>query len=83
MAQPGSGGTAHLTAPDFPLFAALPGARAVFAPRLLVAFGEQRERYASADERQQYAGIAPVTNAAARKPGSIGVGSVPSSCAKR
>src|SRR5262245_2072503 len=31
--------------PDFPLFATLPGAGAVFAPRLLVAFGEQRERY--------------------------------------
>jgi transposase len=30
--------------PDFPLFAALPGAGAVLAPRLLVAFGEQRER---------------------------------------
>jgi transposase len=43
------------------LFEALPGAGAVFAPRLLVAFGEQRERYASADELQKYAGIAPVT----------------------
>ena len=47
--------------PDFPLVAALPGAGAVFAPRLLVAFGEQRERYTSADELQKYAGIAPVT----------------------
>jgi transposase len=47
--------------PDFPLFAALPGAGAVFAPRLLVAFGEQRNRYTSADELQKYAGIAPVT----------------------
>jgi hypothetical protein len=47
--------------PDFPLFAALPGAGAVFAPRLLVAFGEPRDRYASADELQKYAGIAPVT----------------------
>jgi transposase len=47
--------------PDFPLFAALPGAGAVFAPRLLVAFGEQRERYASAEELQKYAGMAPVT----------------------
>jgi transposase len=47
--------------PDFPLFDALPGAGAVFAPRLLVAFGEQRERYSSADELQKYAGIAPVT----------------------
>ncbi len=47
--------------PDFPLFDALPGAGAVFAPRLLVAFGEQRDRYASAAELQKYAGIAPVT----------------------
>src|SRR5262249_36300385 len=36
--------------PDFPLCAAFPGAGAVFAPRLLVAFGEQRERYAPAEE---------------------------------
>ena len=32
--------------PDFPLFQARPGAGPVFASRLLVAFGEQRERYA-------------------------------------
>jgi transposase len=53
--------------PDFPLFNALPGAGAVFAPRLLVAFGEQRDRYASADELQQYAGIAPVTERSGNK----------------
>ena len=47
--------------PDFPLFQALPGAGPVFAPRLLVAFGEHRERYTSAAELQKYAGIAPVT----------------------
>jgi transposase len=47
--------------PDFALFQALPGAGPVFAPRLLVAFGEQRERYAAAAELQNYAGIAPVT----------------------
>jgi Transposase IS116/IS110/IS902 family len=41
---------AHL---DLPLFDALPGAGAVFAPRLLVAFGEQRERYTSAVELQK------------------------------
>ena len=35
----------------------------MLAPRLLVAFGEQRERYGSAAEMQQYAGIAPVTGA--------------------
>jgi hypothetical protein len=53
--------------PDCPLFASLPGAGAVFAPRLLVAFGEQRERYASADELQRYAGIAPVTERSGNK----------------
>lgn len=53
--------------PDFPLFDALPGAGAVFAPRLLVAFGEQRERDASAGELQKYAGIAPVTERSGKK----------------
>jgi Transposase IS116/IS110/IS902 family len=53
--------------PDFPLFDALPGAGAVFAPRLLVAFGEQRERYASAEALQKYAGIAPVTERRGKK----------------
>jgi transposase len=53
--------------PDFPLFQALPGAGPVFAPRLLVAFGEQRERYASAAELQQFAGIAPVTERSGKK----------------
>jgi hypothetical protein len=47
--------------PDCPLFDALPGAGAVFAPRLLVAFGEQRARFPSAAELQKDAGIAPVT----------------------
>jgi transposase len=53
--------------PDFPLFNSLPGAGAVLAPRLLAAFGEQRERYTSADELQQYAGIAPVTERSGHK----------------
>src|SRR6266566_3213108 len=53
--------------PDFPLFQALPGAGPVFAPRLLVAFGEQRDRYASAAELQRYAGIAPVTERSGKK----------------
>jgi transposase len=53
--------------PDFPLFQTLPGAGPVFAPRLLVAFGEQRDRYASAAELQKYAGIAPVTERSGRK----------------
>jgi transposase len=49
------------TLPDYPLFSALPGAGAVLAPRLLAAFGEQRERYQNAAELQKYAGVAPVT----------------------
>src|SRR4029434_4831102 len=53
--------------PDFPLLQALPGAGPVFAPRLLVAFGEQRERYATAAELQKYAGIAPVTERSGKK----------------
>jgi len=47
--------------PDYGLFNGLPGAAATLAPRLLVAFGEQRERYSKAAELQKYAGIAPVT----------------------
>jgi transposase len=49
------------TLPDYNLFRSLPGAAQTLAPRLMVAFGEQRERYASAAEIQMYAGIAPVT----------------------
>ena len=47
--------------PDYALFDALPGAGPSLAPRLLVAFGEQRDRFNSAAELQRYAGIAPVT----------------------
>jgi transposase len=53
--------------PDFPLFQALPGAGPVFASRLLVAFGEQRERYTTAAALQKYAGIAPVTERSGTK----------------
>jgi transposase len=46
---------------DHDLFASLPGAGAVFAPRLLAAFGTDRDRFATAREVQQFSGIAPVT----------------------
>jgi len=46
--------------PDAALWESFPGAGQVFAPRLLAAFGSQRERYASAGEVQTYTGIAPV-----------------------
>ena len=52
---------------DFALFEALPGAGPVLAPRLLVAFGEQRERYGSAAEVQTYSGIAPVLERSGKK----------------
>jgi hypothetical protein len=38
--------------PAFPFFDTLPGAGAVVAPRLLVAFGARRDRYASAEDRR-------------------------------
>jgi transposase len=53
--------------PDFALFQALPGAGPVFASRLFVAFGEQRQRYPSATALQKYAGIAPVTERSGKK----------------
>jgi transposase len=53
--------------PDYGLFSALPGAGPSLAPRLLVAFGEQRERFANAAEVQKYAGIAPVTERSGQK----------------
>jgi transposase len=45
---------------DFFLFQKLPGAGTSLAPRLLVAFGEQRDRFANAAELQKYSGVAPV-----------------------
>jgi hypothetical protein len=39
----------------------------VFAPRLLVAFGEPRARFTSAEELPKYAGIAPVTERRGKK----------------
>ena len=47
--------------PDFRLFANLPGAGKVFSSRLLAAFGEQRDRFATAAALQMLTGIAPVT----------------------
>lgn len=47
--------------PDAYIFDSLPAAGPVFAPRLLAAFGSNRERYSSAESVQKYGGIAPVT----------------------
>jgi transposase len=46
---------------DAPIFQNLPGAGPVMAPRLLSAFGTDRERITSAGEMQILSGIAPVT----------------------
>jgi transposase len=46
--------------PDRAIFASLPCAGQAMLPRLLAAFGTQRERFPSAHHVQCYAGIAPV-----------------------
>jgi transposase len=53
--------------PDFPLFDALPGAGPSLAPRLLVAFGEDRSRFQNAADLQKYSGVAPVTERSGKK----------------
>ena len=53
--------------PDFALFQSLPGAGKVLVPRLIAAFGTQRDRYQRAAEIQQYSGIAPVTEASGQQ----------------
>lgn len=45
---------------DKAIFDSFPGAGPQLAPRLLVAFGCNRDRYKNAGEMQKYAGIAPV-----------------------
>src|SRR5499425_3603996 len=58
---------AAATHPDFFIFDSFPGAGAVMAPRLLAAFGSQRERYSNAGEVQTYTGIAPVIERSGNK----------------
>lgn len=47
--------------PDREIFAKLPGAGPVLAPRLLASLGTQRERYPSSSSLQCFSGVAPVT----------------------
>ncbi len=49
------------THPDAEIFSSLPGAGAVLAPRLIAAFGSDRNRFKTSEEVQNYSGIAPVT----------------------
>ncbi len=53
--------------PDYDIFQQLPGAGAALAPRLLAAFGENRDRFPSAASMQKYAGVAPVTERSGQK----------------
>jgi transposase len=53
--------------PEAEFFASLPGAGPHLAPRLLVAFGEDRTRYTQAQDLLRYTGIAPVTESSGNK----------------
>lgn len=45
---------------DAKIFESLPGAGAALAPRLLVAFGEDRQRFGSLQGAEQHFGVAPI-----------------------
>ena len=53
--------------PDYVIFSSLPGAGPAMVPRLIAAFGTQRDRYATASALQCYAGIAPVTESSGKQ----------------
>ena len=53
--------------PDYLIFSSLPGAGPVMVPRLIAAFGTQRDRYDSASAMQCYTGIAPVTESSGKQ----------------
>lgn len=52
--------------PDQTLFDGLPGGGKALGPRLAAAFGTDRDRYQSAEEIQQFSGIAPVTESSGK-----------------
>lgn len=51
---------------DYDLFSSLPGAGEKLTPRLIVAFGSQRDKYESSDAMARYVGVAPVTVASGK-----------------
>jgi transposase len=53
--------------PDHDIFSSFPGAGAVLAPRLLAAWGTDRQRFARAADMEQLSGTAPVTNRSGKK----------------
>ena len=64
--------------PDAHLFTNLRGAGSALAPRLLCAFGSQRDRWEDADSLASFSGIAPVTFRAVSHVSSTGDTLVPS-----
>jgi len=55
--------------PDAHLFTSLRGAGSALAPRLLCAFGSQRDRWADADSVASFSGIAPITRKSGKSRG--------------
>jgi Transposase IS116/IS110/IS902 family len=53
--------------PAYDPFTALPGAGHIQSPPLLVAFGEDRNRYANAAQIQSYSGVAPLVERSGNK----------------
>jgi len=52
--------------PDKDIFDSFPGSGDALGPRLLAAWGSDRDRYDSADSMQKYSGTAPVTKASGK-----------------
>lgn len=52
---------------EYEIFESLPGAGPVFGPRLLAAFGSNRDRFESADEINRLSGVAPVLKRSGKK----------------
>jgi len=52
--------------PDKNIFVSFPGASDCLAPRLLAAWGTDRQRFKSAENMQNYAGVAPITKRSGR-----------------
>jgi len=53
--------------PSRPIFASFPCAGEAMLPRLIAAFGTDRNRYTTAAEMQRYSGIAPVTETSGKQ----------------
>ena len=69
--------------PDYSLFRDLPGAGPHLAPRLLAAFGEDRDAFSAPMSCRNTPALRRSPSAAARRAGCIGAGSAQLLCAKR